>query len=440
MDLVGIFFDFVGGLVDPYFGLQYPVTAVGLIALFGIAFQSIGSLAWWLRLRLARSEPGRRWSMRLGCAMRRRIGEVGIVQFDDEPVPRGGIADAQAAIGSRLSPPHLSKRRLVGRCRRILAVDRELGRLVVVATWLADWAPVIATAALLWARPPWQVLPTTWWAPMKDAYRTAITIPLPVYLTAATLVIALLVFVSRGGIVDHLRFREEATRTTARLFNDLLAAFTDLRYLLMLVQDRWLNEQQRFGDVDHAVTRATGGALAWTRNGQLQEIPKVARGLRLQRVRTDIALNITDDMMSRAIERVEQAQFEITASGLHKTVRRILFPVYMEAAALGILSRRVAGPDRPGSYEWAKAATLESRQRSRNALLDGLRDLWMGDDTDDSDLAAMYDICWDAAHDRDKHAVDLTVHMHHIKTVCRRIERLQGDLGFGTRLMLALKG
>ncbi|WP_158893115.1 hypothetical protein [Amycolatopsis anabasis] len=377
--------------------------------------------------RVISTRLDRWWTVRLGSRWLRVDAPVAGFHWDRVRVWVGGV----------LAPPHLSGARLCAHVRRAWPVARGIDRAVNVVALVGRanrlLSVVLAAAAVAWVRPPWIEVPAAW-RQLAVAVSWVTHSSLQAVLASASAVIALVVIVSRGGVLDRLRFREEATRAAARHLVSLNGALVPLASTVHQVHRDILGTANRHHLLYRAVAEASDNTVTWRKDGRL-DFDRAP--IRLQRGSDATWPSPAAVAVDEVIDRVNAVLAEIAESGLSDSVERLLKPVDTEAVYLGVAI--VGSMDNHRLELGAASDRVDAQKRFSDHLArrferrDGDRDY---DDATIEEPALQ--LCWEQARNLDRLALDYLFACRRIDTVCRHLQQRQGGNGWTTRIAMAL--
>jgi hypothetical protein len=190
-----------------------------------------------------------------------------------------------------------------------------------------------SAAAVIWLRPPWTEVPTSWHA-LHGAYSRAAAWSVQSALTAISVALAIVVIVGRGSLLDRLRYREESTRGAVRHLNELRAAPLELSLAAYRARADVVEAYERYNLIYRSVAKASDYTVTWAKDGSLDPSrppprPTWSRTQERSR-RSEVAVD-------EAIDRVDVVLKELASSGLELSATRLLHPVISEALDVGVV-------------------------------------------------------------------------------------------------------
>lgn len=382
-----------------------------------------------LQFRLKSDRVSRWWTIRLGTRLLRaggaRPGQDDIVR------DRSRMTRACLGAGRALAPAHLSRRRLERHASRALAATRVLEwglrTLSLVSRWNTIVCLGIAASAVVWLRPPWITVPGPWHR-IVEMYDWITVRPLPSVLGATTALVAVAVIISRGGLLDRLRYREESTRGAVRHLNELLGTLSALAEAAHTVRHTVADTIDRSNLINRAVAEASRYSASWNARAGRPDYEHAPSPTRfLYRHGSSTAAYAVDE----AFDRVAAVLREVAAAGLGLSAERLLRPVLSEAIDLGLTNwsdlddHRLVLGSASASTDWEKRL-VESLKREFDQTGGGgqIR------------RRILHQQCLKEARKLDNRALGNILTRHHIEVICRYLRRRQGG-DWATRFAMA---
>ncbi|GGM83400.1 hypothetical protein GCM10012275_62540 [Longimycelium tulufanense] len=276
------------------------------------------------------------------------------------------------------------------------------------------------------------------WQSLRAAVSAATETAPQTVLATGTMVIAALVILTRGVLLDRLRYREESTRAAVRSLNELLVALEQLSQAVYVIADELLLKAHRHSVISRVVERASRHRATWSRNGYLIEIAA-------SRTRFPLGSRGVDHAASRgeleeAMTRVSAVLDDIAREGVRPAVQRLLAPVMTEAFDLGILT---GSPEvRVGRFD---LGTVIDRPLWENRIVEVLShefSLLGGDCSDDkkSDyvMRSIHRYCIEAARSLDSQAQEYLFASRRIQILRSHLRRRQGGEGWTVQIATEL--